>query len=49
MNRLWIIKIPYKDLTHGIRHYSETNVMHFLFNSLRIKGLYVFQALLAHP
>jgi hypothetical protein len=29
--------------------YSETNVMHFLFNLLRIKGLYVFRALLAHP
>jgi hypothetical protein len=28
---------------------SETNVMHFLFNLLRIKGLYVFRALLAHP
>jgi hypothetical protein len=29
--------------------YSETNVMHFLFNLLRIKGLYMFPALLAHP
>jgi hypothetical protein len=29
--------------------YSETNVMHFLFSLLRIKGLYVFRALLAHP
>jgi hypothetical protein len=28
---------------------SETNVMHFLFNLLRIKGLYLFRALLAHP
>jgi hypothetical protein len=28
--------------------YSETNVMHFLFNLLRIKGLYMFRALLAH-
>jgi hypothetical protein len=26
---------------------SETNVMHFLFNLLSIKGLYMFQALLA--
>jgi hypothetical protein len=26
--------------------YSETNVMHFLFNLLRIKGLYMFRALL---
>jgi hypothetical protein len=29
--------------------YSETNVMHVLFNLLRIKGLYTFRALLAHP
>jgi hypothetical protein len=29
--------------------YSETNVMHFLFNLLRIKGLYMFRALLTHP
>jgi hypothetical protein len=32
------------------RHqYSETNVMHFLFNLLRIKGFYMFRALLVHP
>jgi hypothetical protein len=29
--------------------YSVTNVMHFLFNLLTIKGLYMFRALLAHP
>jgi hypothetical protein len=29
--------------------YNETNMMHFSFNLLRIKGLYVFWALLAHP
>jgi hypothetical protein len=29
--------------------YSETNVMHFLFSLLRIKGLYMFRALLVHP
>jgi hypothetical protein len=29
--------------------YCETNVMHFLFSLLRIKGLYMFPALLAHP
>jgi hypothetical protein len=29
--------------------YSETNVMHFLFNLLRIKGLYMFRALLDDP
>jgi hypothetical protein len=28
--------------------YSESNVMHFLFNLLRIKSLYMFRALLAH-
>jgi hypothetical protein len=28
---------------------QQTNVMHCLFNLLRIKGLYVFRALLAHP
>jgi hypothetical protein len=29
--------------------YNETNVMHFLFNLLRIKGFYMFRSLLAHP
>jgi hypothetical protein len=29
--------------------YSETNVMHILFNLLRIKDLYLFRALLSHP
>jgi hypothetical protein len=29
--------------------YSETNVMHFLFSLLRIMGLYMLRALLAHP
>jgi hypothetical protein len=29
--------------------YSETNVMHFLLNLLKINGLYMFRALLAHP
>jgi hypothetical protein len=29
--------------------YNETNVMLFLFNLLRIMGLYMFGALLAHP
>jgi hypothetical protein len=29
--------------------YKETNVMHFSFNLLRIRGLYMFRALLAHP
>jgi hypothetical protein len=29
--------------------YNETKVMHYSFNLLRIKGLYMFRALLAHP
>jgi hypothetical protein len=29
--------------------WSETNVMHILFSSLRIKSLYMFRALLSHP
>jgi hypothetical protein len=29
--------------------YSKTNVMYFLFSLLRIKGLYMFRALLPHP
>jgi hypothetical protein len=29
--------------------FSETNVMQFLFSLLRIKDLYMFRALLAHP
>jgi hypothetical protein len=32
-----------------VPQYSETNVMHFLLSLLRIKGLYMFRALLAHP
>jgi hypothetical protein len=32
-----------------LNQYSETNMMHFSFNLLRIKGLYMFRALLAHP
>jgi hypothetical protein len=32
-----------------VYQYSETNVMHVLFNLLRIKGIYMFRALLAHP
>jgi hypothetical protein len=29
--------------------YNKTNVMHFSFNLLRIKGLYMFRTLLVHP
>jgi hypothetical protein len=36
-------------IRHIIVHqYSETNVMQFLFNLLRIKGIYVFRSLLPH-
>jgi hypothetical protein len=31
-----------------LHQYNETNVVHFSFNLLRIKSLYVFRALLAH-
>jgi hypothetical protein len=37
------------DMDSSINQYSETNVMHFLFSLLRITGLYMFRALLAHP
>jgi hypothetical protein len=33
----------------SLYQYNETNVMHFPFSLLKIKGLYLFQALLAHP
>jgi hypothetical protein len=36
-------------LWQKIYQYSETNVMQFLFSLLRIKDLYMFRALLAHP
>jgi hypothetical protein len=32
-----------------VYQYIETNVTNFLLNLLRIKGLYMFGALLAHP
>jgi hypothetical protein len=32
-----------------VYQYNEINVMHFSFNLLRIKGRYMFQALLSHP
>jgi hypothetical protein len=33
----------------AVYQYSETNVMHFLFNLLRIRGLYIFRTLLSYP
>jgi hypothetical protein len=42
-------KIIQRRVNNGIHQYSETKVMHFLFSLLRIKGLYMFRALLAHP
>jgi hypothetical protein len=41
--------IKTEEVTHKLDQCSETNVMHFLFNLLRTKGLYMFCALLAHP
>jgi hypothetical protein len=35
--------------TYDYDQYSETNMMHFSFSLLRIKGLHMFRALLAHP
>jgi hypothetical protein len=32
-----------------VYQYNGTNVMYFSLNLLRIKGIYVFRALLAHP
>jgi hypothetical protein len=34
--------------TRSAHRYSETNVMHILFSLLRIKGLYVFRAVLVY-
>jgi hypothetical protein len=34
---------------HHSKKHNETNVMHFSFSLLRIKGLYMFRTLLAHP
>jgi hypothetical protein len=38
----------YRQQPRGYQH-IETNVMHFIFRLLRIKVLYMFRALLAHP
>jgi hypothetical protein len=35
--------------TYYYDQYSEANMMHFIFSLLRIKGLHMFQTLLAHP
>jgi hypothetical protein len=35
-------------MTVSHNQYSETNVMHFLFSLLRIKGVYMFRVMLAH-
>jgi hypothetical protein len=34
---------------HIKSQYNETNVMYFLLSLLRIKGLYMFWASVAHP
>jgi hypothetical protein len=33
----------------NVDQHNETNVMHFSLNLIRIKGFYMFRALLAHP
>jgi hypothetical protein len=38
-----------RDRRESRNHDSETNVMHFLFNLLRIQGLHMLRASLAHP
>jgi hypothetical protein len=44
-----MVNFPRRTLLLTITYqYNETNVMNVLFNSLRIKGLYMFRALLAH-
>jgi hypothetical protein len=48
-DKLWIGGPAAGAETTTKNQYCETNVMHFLFNLLRINGLYMFQALLAHP
>jgi hypothetical protein len=44
-----VVKTKPQQLYKRYNQYSETNVMHLSFNLLRIKGLYMFRALLAHP
>jgi hypothetical protein len=36
-------------IIHVVSQYNEINVMHFSFSLFRIKDLYMFRALLAHP
>jgi hypothetical protein len=45
----YVIQVSHLNATVTFNQYSETNVMHFLFNLLGIKGLYMFRALLAYP
>jgi hypothetical protein len=44
-----IPKFKSRRVTVSSNQHSETNVMQFLLNVLRIKGLDMFRALLAHP
>jgi hypothetical protein len=45
----FLVEINYFSLNRFKHQYSKTNVMHFLFNLVRIKDLYMFRELLAHP
>jgi hypothetical protein len=44
-----VAKLLIREIYYVLHQYSKTSMMHFLFNVLRIKGLYVFRALLADP
>jgi hypothetical protein len=41
--------VPFSVQSNFQYQYNETNVMHFSFNLMRIKGLNMFRALVAHP
>jgi hypothetical protein len=43
------LSVTVKQITTLRYQHNETNVMHFSFSLLRIKGLYMFRALLADP
>jgi hypothetical protein len=43
------LNLRYCWLCNAVYQYSETNVIHVSLNLLKIKGLYMFQALVAHP
>jgi hypothetical protein len=46
---MWKVMVEWNRPKMEIYQYNETNVLQFLFNLLRIKGLFMFRALLTHP